>query len=66
MMYGKNIISRRVAKTRPRAVRRYIAAYGTRGCANLLGLTGKQVRRYARAMRGDDMATYGCVFGGGA
>lgn len=61
-MYGKNIISRRVAKTRPRAVRRYLAEYGERGGENLMGLTGKQVRRYARAMRGDDMAVYGRVF----
>ena len=64
-MYSKNVISKTVSRTRARSVRRYIAAYGERGSLNLFGLTGKQIRRYARAMRGDDMATYGRVFGGG-
>jgi hypothetical protein len=62
-MYASNITpNKRSTRTRARVARRFIATYGHRGSANLNGLTGKQARRYARALRGADMADFGRVF----
>lgn len=63
MSYANNIVGGNATRQRRRRVaRRYEAAYGPRGASNLFALTGKQARRYARALRGADMAAYGQVF----
>jgi len=63
MSYATNNFPHKATAVRTRRIqRRFVAAYGTRGSANLRGLTGKQARRYARAMRGADRAIFGRVF----
>lgn len=45
-----------------RVYRRFVALCGTSGSANVRGMTGKQARRYRRAMSGDNLERYGEAF----
>ena len=63
MSYANNIVNGNATRQRrTRIKRRFIKAYGPRGSGNIFNLTGKQARRYARALRGADMAEFGQVF----
>lgn len=63
MSYATNSFPHKATAVRLTRIKsRFVAAYGTTGSSNLRGLTGKQARRYARAMRGADMANFGRVF----
>lgn len=45
-----------------RVYRRFVALCGLTGSANIRGMTGKQARRYRRAMSGDNLERYGKAF----
>lgn len=47
---------------RSRIYRRFVALCGTSGSANIRYMTGKQARRYRRAISGENLEHYGKAF----